>query len=221
MDYLGCQTASLLLTIKLAALSVVVFLVLGIGLGYALSRPGFPLRRSLDMFLTLLLVFPPIATGFFLLLLLGRNGPVGGMLYRELGIDIVFSFNGLLVAAFVAGLPLVVKPIQSAIESSAKELVEASATLGKGWFETLLRVVIPGVRHSILAGLTLGVGRTFGEVGISLMLGGNIIGRTETLSLAIYNAVLDGNFACATKLSLLLAGFSILLFLMLRKLGRT
>ena len=132
----------------------------------------------------------------------------------------MFSFPALVLAAFIAGLPLVVKPIQSAIEGQARELIEVSYTLGKGKWETLFLVVIPVIRRHLVAGLTLGVGRSFGEVGITMMLGGNILGSTETLSLAIYNCVLDGDFDCATRLSVLLGVLSLSLFGLLRKLGR-
>jgi molybdate transport system permease protein len=181
--------------------------------------PGRRARAS-PRLVSLPLVFPPIAIGFFLLLLLGRRGPVGAPLHTTFGWDLVFSFPGLILAAFIAGLPLVVKPIQSAIEGGARDLIEASYTLGKGRLETLILVVIPAVRRSIVAGLTRGVGRSFGEVGITLMLGGNIIGSTETLSLAIYNRVLDGDFDCAMRLSILLGVMSMTLFVLLRKLGR-
>jgi molybdate transport system permease protein len=216
---LACSPAALTLSLKVAGVVLLLFLVVGIGLGYALSRP-FPLRGLVDALVSLPLVFPPIAIGFFLLLLLGRHGLVGGPLHTATGWDLVFSFPGLVLAAFIAGLPLVVKPIQSAIEGSARELVEASYTLGKGRLATLVLVVIPAVRGSLIAGLTLGVGRSFGEVGITLMLGGNLIGSTETLSLAIYNSVLDGDFSCATRLSLLLGAVSLALFALLRRLGR-
>ncbi|AGA91861.1 ABC-type molybdate transport system, permease component [Thioflavicoccus mobilis 8321] len=214
-----CSPAALWLSVQVAGAVLALFLPAGIGLGYLLSRP-VPLRGLLDALISLPLVFPPIAIGFFLLLVFGRHGLLGAPLHQAFGWDLVFSFPGLVLAAFIAGLPLVVKPIQAAIEGSARELVEASYTLGKGPFETLVRVVIPVVRGSIVAGLTLGVGRAFGEVGITLMLGGNIIGSTETLSLAIYNQVLDGDFDCAARLSALLGGFSLGLFLILRRLGR-
>ncbi|MBK1732574.1 ABC transporter permease subunit [Thiococcus pfennigii] len=214
-----CSPAALWLSLQVAGVVLALFLPVGIGLGYLLSRP-VPLRGLLDALVSLPLVFPPIAIGFFLLLVFGRHGPLGAPLQQAFGWDLVFSFPALVLAAFIAGLPLVVKPIQAAIEGSARELVEASYTLGKGPLETLVRVVIPVVRGSIVAGLTLGVGRSFGEVGITLMLGGNIIGSTETLSLAIYNQVLDGDFDCAARLSTLLGGLSLGLFLLLRRVGR-
>lgn len=217
--WLTCSPAPLLLSLQVAGVVLVLFLVAGIALGYALSQP-IPLRGLLDALVSLPLVFPPIAIGFFLLMLFGRHGVIGGPLHTWIGWDLVFSFPALVVAAFIAGLPLVVKPIQAAIEGSARDLIEVSHTLGKGRLATLFLVVIPIIRRHILAGLTLGVGRSFGEVGITLMLGGNLLGSTETLSLAIYNQVLDGNFDCATRLSLLLGLLSLGLFLLLRWLGR-
>ncbi len=219
MNLLDCAPTALLLSLQVAGVVLVLFLVTGIALGYALSQP-FPLRGLLDALVSLPLVFPPIAIGFFLLMLCGRHGAIGGPLHEWLGWDLVFSFPALVLAAFIAGLPLVVKPIQSAIEGQARELIEVSCTLGKGRWETLFLVVIPVIRRHIAAGLTLGVGRSFGEVGITLMLGGNILGSTETLSLAIYNRVLDGDFDCATRLSVLLGVLSLSLFMLLRRLGR-
>lgn len=218
-SWLACPTAPLWLSAKVALVMAGCYLAAGIGLGWLLSRPGLPLRALLDGVISLPLVFPPIAIGFFLLLLLGRNGPLGGPLYEGLGVDIVFSSIGVLLAAFVAGLPLVVKPIQAAMENTAGELAEAAYVLGRSRLATLFLVVLPTIRSAIFAGLALAVGRALGEVGITLMLGGNIIGHTDTLSLAIYNSVLDGDFDCATRLSLLLGGVSLLLFLFMRRLG--
>ncbi|WP_420825832.1 molybdate ABC transporter permease subunit [Thiocystis violacea] len=219
MNLLDCAPSALLLSLQVAGVVLVLFLVAGIALGYALSQP-IPLRGLLDALVSLPLVFPPIAIGFFLLMLFGRQGALGGPLHARLGWDLVFSFPALVLAAFIAGLPLVVKPIQSAIEGQARALIEVSYTLGKGRWETLFLVVIPVIRRHIAAGLTLGVGRSFGEVGITLMLGGNILGSTETLSLAIYNRVLDGDFDCAARLSVLLGALSLGLFMLLRRLGR-
>ncbi|MCG5501085.1 molybdate ABC transporter permease subunit [Ectothiorhodospira lacustris] len=214
----ACSPGAWWLSLQVAGVVLVLFLTLGIGLAYVLTLP-IPLRGLLDSLVSLLLVFPPIAVGFVLLMIFSRHGPVGGWLDEMLGWNMVFSFPALVLAAFIAGLPLVVKPIQAAIEGSARDLVEVSQTLGKGRMATLILVVIPAVRGSIVAGLVLGVGRSFGEVGITLMLGGNIIGATETLSLAIYNHVLDGDFTCAGHVSAMLGGVSLLLFLLLQHFG--
>ncbi len=215
-------TADLLLPVTLslrtAGVALVSHLVAGVGLGYMLSKKKLPLRFVLDGIVTMPLIFPPIATGFLLLLLLGRNGWIGNHLASQ-GIEIVFSPIGVYIAATLSGLPLIVKPVQSAIENTTVSLKEASFILGKSELTTFLRVTLPSIRRVILAGLMLSVGRSFGEVGITLMLGGNITRRTETVSLAIYNAVFEGNFEKAMLLSVLLGIFSILVFYGMNKLN--
>jgi molybdate transport system permease protein len=200
------------LTIKVVLVMIISQLTIGVGLAWLLSRPRLPGRFLWESLISLPLVFPPIAIGFFLLLLLGRRGPVGMLLYEKYDTDIVFSPLGVYLAAFIAGLPLIVKPVQAAIETSAEELAEAAYVLGRGPVATFFLVVLPSVHAAIVAGLALALGRALGEVGITLMLGGNIVGQTDTLSLAIYNSVLDGNFQCASRLSLLLGAGSLLLF---------
>jgi len=208
------------LSVKIALAATVLHLFFGVGIGYLLSREQLPLRGVLDALVTLPLVFPPIATGFFLLLLFGRDGwfgaPLGGV-----GVEVIFTYWGVLLAAFVAGLPLIAKPVQSAIASTASQYREAAYVLGKSEWQTLFWVILPNVRPSIIAGLTLAFGRSMGEVGITLMLGGNIIGRTETVSLAIYNAVFDGDFERAALLSVLLGAVSLGLFFFLQRIAHT
>lgn len=209
-----------LLTLQIAAATFVLHLVLGIGLGWALARPRWPGRTLLDMLVTLPLVFPPLALGFFLLLLLGRRSAAGAWLESTFGIAFVFSIEGVLLASVVSGLPLVVKPIEAAIASVSRSLGEASRTLGRGEWDTFVHVVLPNIRGAIVAGLVLGTARSLGEVGITLMLGGNIIGKTNTMSLEIYNAVFNGEYPRAVVLSALLGVASIVVFLVLRRSSR-
>jgi molybdate transport system permease protein len=206
------------LSAKIALAATLLHLFFGVGIGYLLSRERLPLRGLLDALVTLPLVFPPIATGFFLLLLFGREGWFGEAL-GTVGVEVIFTYWGVLLAAFVAGLPLIAKPVQSAIESTAAHYREAAYVLGKSELQTLFWVILPNIRPSIIAGLTLAFGRSMGEVGITLMLGGNIIGQTETVSLAIYNAVFDGSFDRAAALSILLGVISLALFLFLRRIS--
>lgn len=197
--------------------TLILHLVFGLGLGYALSRQGWRGRSIIDVLVTLPLVFPPMATGFLLLILLGRRGPIGAPLYDWFGIELVFSFWGLLLAAFIAGMPLVVKPIQAGFESVAQRLAEAARTLGKTELEILFFVLLPNIRGALAAGLILGLGRALGEVGMTMMLGGNIAGRTVTASLDIYNSVLSGEFERAGIFSVILGSVTILLFLLMRR----
>jgi len=209
----------LALTAKAALVVLPLHLAAGVGLGAYLARGRSPLRSLVELAVTLPLVFPPIAIGFALLLLLGRRSVAGGWLLDALGLEIVFSFWGVVLAAFVAGLPLVVRPVQSAIRSLPRQLVEAALVLGKTPLQAFFLVVLPAVRRSLAAGMILAFGRSLGEVGITMMLGGNILGRTNTLSLEIYNAVSTGEFEAAVWLSCLLGAASTCIFLSLKRLG--
>lgn len=207
---------ALWLTFKVALATLGLHLCAGLGLGYALSRKGWRGHNLLDIAVTLPLVFPPLATGFILLMLFGRRGPLGAPLLEWFGVEVIFTFWGLLLASFVAGLPLVVKPIQAGFEGTATRLAEAARTLGKTEWEIFFHVLLPNIRGALVAGLVLGVGRALGEVGITLMLGGNISGRTVTASLDIYNAVVSGEFERAALMSIILGVVTVFLFIILR-----
>ena len=172
-------------------------LLLGLPLAWLLARRAFPGKALLDALVTLPLVFPPIVIGYALLLLLGREGWLMAWLPPDWRPHWVFSETGLVIAAVVAGLPLMVKPAQAAFAEVDDALREAALSLGARPWRVILRIDLPLARLGILAGLVLAAGRATGEVGISLMLGGNIAGRTETLSLAVYNHVLGSETACA------------------------
>lgn len=208
---------SIFLTAKVCFWAFLLHGFFGILIAWYLSSEKAPFRGFFDIFISFPLIFPPIATGFILLLILGRFGLLGKHL-QSMGIEMIFTQKALVIAAFTAGLPLVVKPVQSAIASSAKNLIEASLTLGKSKVTTFLFVVVPNVKKSIFAGLALGLGRSLGEVGITLMIGGNIIGKTNTLSLEVYNAVFEGNYLRAGVLCVILLGVSVILFTLLRRL---
>jgi len=215
----GCQGNAIGLTAQVLAWALALHLTLGTLLAWLLARRPFAGRALLDALVTLPLVFPPIVLGYGLLLALGREGWLTAWLPAALQPQIVFSQTGLVVAAFVAGLPLMVKPAQAAFAGIAPRLREAAALLGHRPWAVFWRIDVPLARRGVAAGLVLALGRGLGEVGLSLMLGGNIAGRTETLSLAIYNHVLDGNLACANVLSLLLGAVALAAFFILRRWG--
>ncbi len=209
----------LALTAKAAILTLPLHLAAGLGLGAYLARDKAPLRGVIEMAVTLPLVFPPVAIGFALLLLLGRRSLVGGWLWNSFGVEVVFSFWGVVLAAFISGLPLIVRPVQSAIRSFPVRTVEAALVLGKTRRQAFFLVVLPNIRRTVAAGLILAFGRSLGEVGITMMLGGNILGRTNTLSLEIYSAVSTGEFETALMLCAVLGAVSSLVFLALKRLG--
>ncbi len=204
----------IILSVKTISVSALLYLILGVPIAYLLSKEKLRLKWLLDTVVTMPLIFPPIAVGFFLLLLLGRDGYLGGFLY-QFDISLIFSFWGLVIASFVAGLPLMVKPLQSAIESFPKDIKEASYISGKSGIRTFLFIVLPTIKNSLFVALLIATARALGEVGITLMLGGNIIGKTDTVSLAIYNAVFDGEYDLAMTLSGILVAVSLLFFITL------
>lgn len=197
--------------------SMLLQLVIGVPLAWLLARRTFPGKALLDALVTLPLVFPPIVIGYALLLLLGREGWLFAWLPLDWRPHWIFSETGLVIAAVVAGLPLMVKPAQAAFAEVDDSVREVATTLGARPWQVFLQIELPLARLGILAGLVLSTGRAMGEVGISLMLGGNISGRTETLSLAVYNHVLGSESDCANALSLVLTGVAALAFFLLRR----
>ncbi|MDD2451702.1 MAG: molybdate ABC transporter permease subunit [Sulfurovum sp.] len=207
-------TAPLILSFKTMGVSSALLLLIGVPLAFLLSKKRLRFRWLLDTLVTLPLVFPPIAVGFLLLLLLGENGWIGGF-FARFDIRFIFDFYGLVVAGVIAGLPLMVKPLEAAIRLFPEEIKEAAYMSGKSDLQTFFRVVLPNIKASLFAALLLASARALGEVGITLMLGGNIIGKTDTVSLAIYNAVFDGEYDLAMVLSGILVVISLLFFVML------
>lgn len=198
----------LFLSIKVVLCQGALLIVFGLALAYYLAFGKAKFKAILEMIVTFPLIFPPIATGFLLLYLLGKNGIVG----KALNLEIIFSFKALVLAAFIASLPLFVKPVASALSSLSKSLSEAAYSLGKDKFQTAIFILFPCVAKSVAAAFILAISRGLGEVGITLILGGNIIGKTDTISLAIYNAVYDGKSDEALVLSLVLVVLSFILF---------
>lgn len=212
--------ASLRLTLHTVCVVMPLLAICGVALGYMLGRWQGRLISVLDFLVTLPLIFPPIATGFLLLMLLGRRSMIGVFLQNTIGLEIIFSFWGVALAAFIAGLPLIVKQVQAAIRGEINRMIEVAYVLGKSPATTFFRVVLPSIRKSIAIGLSLAFARSLGEVGVTLMLGGNISGKTNTISLEVYNAVFTGEYERAFVLVLLLGTVSLLLIFLTRWLSK-
>ncbi|MDD4160796.1 MAG: ABC transporter permease subunit [Synergistaceae bacterium] len=208
------------LTIKTCIVSIMMFLLAGVPLALWISRSDGVIPKLVSFFVTLPLVFPPVALGYILLMTLGRAG-IGGALEEYTGFRIVFSQTGVFLAAFIAGLPMLVRPLQAALGGeNIIKLEEAARVTGCGPFRTFIFITVPLVRSTIASGLLLGSARATGEVGITMMLGGNISGRTNTISLEIFNRVSRGEFDEAGDLCLLLAIAGLLLFIALEKIHK-
>ncbi len=195
--------SALWLSLKVAGWATAINLVVGVGLGALLARKQFPGRELLDTLLTLPMVLPPTVLGYYLLVVIGRNGPLGAWLQSAFGINLVFTWQAAVIAAAIASLPLVFKPARAAFEDVDAQLEQAARTLGVSEMALFFRVTLPLAWRGILAGLLLAFARAMGEFGATIMVAGSIPGRTQTLSIAIYEAVQAGNDGRANALVVL------------------
>lgn len=199
---------SLLLSLKVATAATISIVAVGVPLAYLLARREFPGKELLDIVLTLPLVLPPTVTGYYLIVALGRNGFIGRYLHEWLDVGIMFTWYAAVLASFVVALPLMIKTGRAAIEGVDNNLIKASYTLGYSEWQTALRVTIPLARRGIIAGIVLSFARALGEFGATLMLAGNIPGKTDTMPIAIYSAANSGDWLHAHAMVVILTLFS-------------
>jgi molybdate ABC transporter, permease protein len=188
------------LSIKVSIVATTLNAAIGIPLAYLLARRRFWGRGAVDVLVTLPLVLPPTVTGYYLIVLLGRRGVLGAPLYEATGWSVAFTWYAAVIAATVMALPLLVRTAGAAIESVDQNLERAAFTLGRPEWRTALEVTLPLARNGILAGLVLAFARALGEFGATIMLAGNIPGKTQTLPLSIYTAVQTGEAGQAMAL---------------------
>ena len=210
---------ALSLSIQVAVLATALDALVGIPLAYVLARRRFRGKTLVDLLVTLPLVLPPTVTGFYLIVLLGRRGWLGAPLYAATGWTIAFTWGAAVIAATVMALPLLVRTARAAIESVDRDLERAARTLGRSEWRTALEVTLPLARNGIVAGLVLAFARALGEFGATLMLAGNIPGRTTTVPLAIYTAVQTGESAQALGLVAMLTLLSCVVLVIAGRLG--
>ncbi|MEM8836630.1 MAG: molybdate ABC transporter permease subunit [Pseudomonadota bacterium] len=209
------EADALLLSLKSAAIAVLVSLPLAILLGWILGRFRFPGHNILNALIHLPLVLPPVVIGYLLLLLLGRNGLIGGPLNELFGVRIAFSTTAVIVACAVVGFPLMVRAIRQTVEAIDPRYERAARSLGSSEFRVFSTVTLPMMAPGILTGMTLAFARAVGEFGATITLAANIPGRTQTLPLALYTVTqTPGGEAAALRLCLLsiaLAGAALLM----------
>ena len=192
------------LSLKVSLVAVALTLPLAYALAWLLARRRFPGRILLDALVHLPLVVPPVVTGWLLLILFGRAGPIGAWLEAQFGLVLVFRWTGAALAAAVMALPLMVRAMRLSIEAVDRRLVDAARTLGARPWRAFLTITLPLSAPGIAAGATLGFARSLGEFGATITFASNIVGETRTLPLAIYSGLqLPGAEAQVARLSVI------------------
>ncbi len=191
------------LSLLVVSIATLLIAVVGTALGFVLAKRQFRAKELFDALLTLPMVLPPTVTGYYLILLLGRRGLLGRYLYALTGWTLAFTWEGAVVAASVMALPIMVKSARAALESVDARYEMVSFSLGKGELETFFRVTLPLAFRGLMAGIVLSFARALGEFGATLMLAGNIPGKTQTMPLAIFEAFISGEDRQAQALALI------------------
>ncbi len=195
----------LALSFKVALIATALVLIIGVALAWILARRRFIGRELLDSFITLPLVLPPTVLGYYLLVLLSVNSPVGRALKATTGWQIVFTWQGAVLAAATGALPLVVKTSRAAIQTVSEQLEDAARTFGKSEWQIFWRITLPLSSRGIIASAMLAFARSLGDFGATLMIAGNIPGRTQTAAIAIYDAMQAGRDDYALMLVIILS----------------
>lgn len=211
---------ALWLTLQLASSTTLILFVLGLPLAYWLATTRWRGKFVLEAIVTLPLILPPTVLGFYLLVALSPNSPLGHWYQQVTGGRLAFSFTGILLGSVLGNLPFAIRPFVAAFAALDRRLVEASWCLGASRFETFARITLPLCWPGVLTGLILTFAHAIGEFGVVLMLGGNIPGITRTLSISIYDNVQALDYAAAGNTALLLVAFAFVVLCITHALGR-
>jgi molybdate transport system permease protein len=208
------------LSFAVASAATLVALVAGSALAWLLARKRFPGRDLLDALVTLPLVLPPTVLGYYLLVLLGTRSAFGGFLYQRFGIRLTFTVTAAVIAATIHALPLVTKSLRAAFESVDTQLESAARTLGLSGWRIFFRVTLPLASRGVLAATALAFARALGDFGVTIMIAGNIPGKTQTASVAIYDAVQAGRDNEAFTLAVIVSLIAIAMLYLVNRFGR-
>jgi molybdate transport system permease protein len=211
---------TLWITFKLASLTTIILLIIGLPFSYLLAYSEFRLKPVVEALLSMPIVLPPTVLGYYILVAYSPRFWFGDMLDRLFSVRLAFSFEGILIASVIFSLPFMIQPLQNGLRSLPLQLREASYTLGKSKSVTFFRVLIPNIRSSIITALALTFAHSIGEFGIVLMVGGNMPGRTRVASVAIYDEVQSLNFQAANKYALVLFVVSFILLVFIYSINR-
>jgi len=205
--------APLILTLKLALVTTLCLLVVAIPLANWLAHSRSRLKPVIETLVSMPLVLPPTVLGFYLLMVFSPASTIGSWLNEHLGLQLVFSFEGLVVASIIYSLPFMVHPLQAGLAGLPASLREASYVLGKSSTTTLFKVLLPNIKPALLTGIVLSFAHTIGEFGVVLMIGGNIPGETKVASITIYDQVEALNYDAANAYSLILFAITFVILL--------
>jgi molybdate transport system permease protein len=206
--------SAIIVTIKLAIVSTSILILIGTPIAWWLSQTKFKFKAVFEAIIALPLILPPTVLGFYLLITLGSNGPIGKLLESLGGSSIAFTFTGLVVGSVIYSMPFVVQPLQNSFSSVGRKPLEVAATLGASKIDRFFSVAVPLSRSGFITAAVLGFAHTVGEFGVVLMIGGNIPGETGVVSIAIYDHVEAMEYGQAHWLAggLLATSFLMLLF---------
>lgn len=211
---------ALWLTVRLALATTLILFVTGLPLAYWMACSRWRGKFLIEAIVALPIVLPPTVLGFYLLVAMGPASPIGHFLEIAFGIRLPFSFAGILIGSVVFNLPFAVRPFMAAFSGMDRKLIEASWCLGVSHFDTFRRITLPLCWPGILAGLILTFAHTVGEFGVVLMIGGNISGKTRTLSISIYDNVQALEYRAAHQTACVLLAFSFIVLCLTQWLGR-
>jgi len=202
-----------ILSFKLASITTIILFVICLPYGWYLSQTRSKFKPFLEAISALPIVLPPSVLGFYILYALSYNSPIGAFLNKYFGVKLVFDFSGLVVASSLYSFPFMLQPLQNGFEGLNKNILEASYIGGKGKIETILKVVLPNIKPSILTAIVITFAHTVGEFGVVLMVGGSIPGKTKVASVAIYEMVEEMDYASAHVYSAIMVAISFLVLL--------
>ncbi len=211
----------LLLSFKVATLATVISLGLGVGIAWLLARRRFPGKDLVDALVTLPMVLPPTVLGYYLLVTIGRRGPLGSFLEGTFGVTLVFTWQAAVIAAAVASAPLLIKAARAAFEGVDRRVEDAARTLGRSELSIFFTITIPLAWRGIMAGTILAFARALGDFGTTIMVAGNIPGKTQTMPIAVYDAVLGDNTPLANALVLVTTITAVVVLIALNRLERS
>ena len=189
LSFSPADYSAILLSLKVAVVATLLSLPFGFAVAYLMTYRKFRGRVALDVIVNLPLTLPPVVIGYLLLVLLGQQGWIGKTVLQPLGIKLIFTWKAAVIATAVVGFPLMVRSIRTGMETIDTRLIQASRTLGAGWFDTIVTVIAPLAMRGIIAGSVLMFARGLGEFGATIIVAGNIPGVTQTIPLAIYEYV--------------------------------